>query len=173
MSTEHIQKIIVKNSIATDFVVGTPGAPDRDTTELTLRNVAVLSDRLSPHDLRQLAPESADALRKVADEAAKLVTVAAADAERRPTETAEEHRNRVELELPLHGLQAAVNTGELDLTQEGVAAAVKRAVWLGSVAFEGIMNDPATRDFGAVQETVSYFDGNATAAVRRAQRASA
>jgi hypothetical protein len=167
----EIQKVIEQNNFAADHVMTAEGPVDDQTAELVLRNTAVAADRLNPYQFSKLGESATAAMLHAAAAAKEIAPLREVDNEQLPTETDAEHRYRTEVWQPLHNLQSVVSVGtEIDMTNPDTARAVKQAVWLGSVAFEKVVQDPAAQEFSQLQGTTRYFGGNAHAAAGRAER---
>ena len=71
---------------------------------------------------------------------------------------------------PIHRLQSAVSVEKFDVNDLAVVEKVKKAVLLGSVAFDKVLSDPRASEFTSLQQTIDYFGGNSRAAAGRAKR---
>ncbi|GAC1390419.1 MAG: hypothetical protein NVSMB46_00020 [Candidatus Saccharimonadales bacterium] len=165
----EINEIIDQNNFASDFVVDLASSIDNTTAELILRSTAVAADRLTPRQVSKLGKPALDALLDAATAAKEIAPLGEADSQRLPSETDAEFHYRTEVWQPLHRLQSIVSLGEYEDKPHTVAA-VKRAVWLGSTAFEKVLTDPSAVDCRELQRTVGYFGGNTRAAASRAER---
>lgn len=164
------QEIIEQNNIATDYVVGTPGSFDSTTAELVLRNSAVVVDRLTPQQFAKLGQPAIEAVLNASAIAKEIAPLSAEDQRQLPVETAAEHQFRTEVFQPLHGLQSLVSLEKFDSSDPATVSMIKKAVWLGSTAFEKVVTDPSASEFPALQSTLGYFGGNSRAAAGRAER---
>jgi hypothetical protein len=172
MNTHYvtIAEVIDDNNLATDYVVGAQGPIDNSTAELILRSAAVAADRLTPSQFKELGKPAMDALIDASAAAKEVAPLAQADQKRLPSETAAEYRLRTEVWQPLHRLQSVVDSGRYDRNNPKTIVAIKRAIWLGSTAFEKVLTDPQASQFSELQRTVGYFGGNTRAAAKRAKR---
>lgn len=167
----NIHEVVDKNNIATDSIVGTQGPIDTVAAELVLRNTAVAADRLTPAQFQKLGTTASTALLEAASAARGIAPLSAEDVRQLPTETDSEHIFRTQVQAPLNRFQLAVSIGDFNNDHPEMQKVVKRAIWLGSTAFEKVVTDPSATEFVELSRTTRYFDGNATAASRRVERA--
>lgn len=169
MTSEYVQIIIDKNALAANTALLPQDDIDQGPAELTLRNAAVLAERLRPILVAQLGPESQAALSEAARVAEQVAPMPDADKQYLGHEDDEMHNYRVGTYGPLLSLQALVRNRAYNPANRSQMDAVKEAIWLANAAFTTVLADPVTEKFAAVNETLRYFDGNATAASHRAE----
>lgn len=170
MNMLECQKVIDQTNLAAECVAETAGPIDSTTAELVLRNTAVAADRLTPSQFLQLGQPAFEALLAVVAIANDLAPLTEEDQLQHPLETDPEHRFRTLVWQPLHSLQSAVSIEKFATSDSATIEKVKKAVWLGSVAFEKVLTDPSASGFSSLQQTVDYFGGNSIAAAGRAER---
>lgn len=166
---------IEANNFAVDHVVSQSGTFNPNIAELTLRNAAVASDRLSAGQFAELDGLTQYQVKKAAQIARKIAPLDEIEYERLPLESNAAYLYRTNIEQPLHSLQRRTDLLSLSRMGEKLTPAqekeFKKAVFLASLAFEGIAQDPVAADFPEFQRTARYFAGNAMAARKGAERA--
>jgi hypothetical protein len=144
---------------------------DDIAADFTLRNMAVIADRLKPAEFDNLSPETRDQVATVIDTAHELAPLANEDLEQYPDETTVDHQYRINIWQPIHSLQKKVHIGEFDPNNSREMVQLRLGVEAAGIAFELVLLE--TKDIAEIAETEGYFWGNVTAAARRVKQARA
>ncbi len=174
MSMNSLEKTVEANNFAVDHVVSQHGPFNPNIAELTLRNVAVATDRLTAEQFSQLDSLTQYQVKKAAQMARKIAPLDDIEYEKLPRESGDEYLYRTNIHQPLHSLQRRTDLLSLSRMGEKLSPTqekeLKKAVFLAALAFEGIAQDPAASNFAEFQNTARYFAGNAIAAQKGAER---
>jgi hypothetical protein len=138
---------------------------DAQAADLTLRNMAVMADRLKPNDFYSLGSSILDQVLVVVHVAQDIAPLMEEDTKRYLDETDQEHQYRVNVWQPIHSLQTKVHNRAYDKDDSTEMSKIRFGVEASGRAFMSVLLE--TKSIPEIAETEQYFWGNVTAAARR------
>jgi hypothetical protein len=156
----HAAAAEVIGRVAEDF--------DQTGADFVLRNLAVITDRLSPQQFDALPKEVKDQVIVVAHVAHDVAPLEESDLERIPGETDSAFNYRTNIWGQLHALQRLVYGQEYDTDDTLMMSRLRFAVHAAGHAFAGVLEE--TAEVPVIKETMRYFTGNTEAARHSALR---
>ena len=169
---ERAERLATSHTEASRVIAGYRGELDSYAAELSLRNAAVLTDRLTPHQFSQLSKRIKNGFLVLAEKAVTHLGVEV-DPERHKHETDEAYEYRTTVWGVTHGLQAMVHRGPENPHggyRKEDEPIIRESVFLASELFAQGVVEATEQGIPTVIETLRYFEGNTEAVQRRAER---
>ena len=141
------------------------GAFDSFAGELIMRNLYVLTDRLTVADYATLSESTKTEIEEVARYARLYLPLDADEIIRSSYDDAITGHYRANIQSPLHKLQKALYTNNIDTTTPLRSSMVQDVVSTAGQAFAHALGEVET--LPAIEETQVYFNDNANAALNR------
>lgn len=164
-NSSEIEQLADYNSRVSYALLASREPFDDAAAELLLRNIAVATDRVMPHEFAQLSSESSDAVFDAANAAKKLVEIDPEDAQHFEHESQGQFAYRANVRLPLHGLQRTIMTHDYNRDDPIEIVKVKEAVKLAELAFSALVVE--MQNSPEIQHAADYMRGNSLAAAKR------
>lgn len=165
-----IESLLMTNSAAAEIIANDQEGLDGYGADLIMRNLAVITDRLSASEFDCLPKGVKDQVYAITFMADDIAPISEQDSIRHPHEDDEAYNYRMDVWQRIHNLQAYVHTRGHDKNDPHELSKIRFVVDGASHAFAAVLE--ATKGLPAVAETVGYFRGNANAAAKRAAQIS-
>ena len=141
---------------------------DQTAADLITRNLYVLTDRLSASEYVELSSDTKEKIEEVTRFSRLYLPLDANDLLSQPYEDTITAQYRMQVQSPLLQLQRTLHNNELDTSSELKTLIAQNVVATAGTAFAHALME--TENIAAIQDTLVYFNGNANAALDRANR---
>lgn len=163
-----MQRLADIHKDASEIVGRTAETFDPHAADLVLRNLAVMTDRLSPAQFSALSETTREQVGVVAFIANDVAPQAEEDKIPHPDESEEDNKYRTTIWGPIHSLQTKIHTKNYNPNDEFVISKLRFAIKASGLAFASVLEESTT--IPTIVETERYFWGNTEAAARAARR---
>jgi hypothetical protein len=162
------QRLADKNRYAAEVIGNTATVFDADGADMIMRNLAVITDRLSPAQFDALSDSTRHQIGVVSFIAQEAAPQTDGDRVRHQDESDEDYRYRTNIYGPLHALQAKIHSKKFDPNDAYTVSKLRFAVTGAGHAFASALTESIA--IPVIDETQRYFWGNTNAAVKVADR---
>lgn len=164
----QILDLIKKNEMVSAAIARNPEQFNFGGADLIMRNMAILSDRLNVQDFEVLSREARDQVAVVVHVANDVAPIDESDIIQHHKESDEEYEYRKSVRGPLFALDRTVSCAEVDESNQLLMSKIRFGVEAAGKAFGSVLYE--TQHLKDVNNTISYFHSNTSAAIRSSNR---
>ena len=163
----EIQELMDANVRIGDKIASEPGVYVHSSSELLVRNLAVITNRLSIERFHTLSDDTMDKFKAMIFIASDIAPVKEDDKEQLDDESDEEFNHRMNIAQPIHSFQEMTYTWNRAKTESSDGrniSKLKFATKAAAITFASTLGE--TYNVPEVKETIGYFQSNTSAASR-------
>jgi len=164
-SVSHIQELMDANVRIGDEIASQPDVYVHSSSELLVRNLAVIANRLSIERFNALSDDTMDKFKAMIFMASDIAPVNEADMIRLRDESDEEFDHRMSVTQPVHSFQQMTyswNRAKTNSSDGRNISKLKFATKAAAITFASTLGE--TYNVPEVKETIRYFQRNTSAA---------